>query len=64
VYLAFRFRGVIVDYGKCQTCFIINLFSIRGISKGQPHEIFRPLVFFRQTIPLGPLIRRLKRFRI
>jgi hypothetical protein len=25
---------------------------------------FRPLVFFRQTIPLGPLIHGLKRFQI
>jgi hypothetical protein len=32
--------------------------------KGQSHEIFDLWFFFRQTVPLGPLIHGLKRFCI
>jgi hypothetical protein len=41
---------------------IIRKFHSRP--KGTESRDFRPLVFFRQTIPLGPLIHGFKRFRI
>jgi hypothetical protein len=35
-----------------------------GSLKGQSHEIFDPGFFFRQTVPLGPLIHGIKGFCI
>jgi hypothetical protein len=42
------------------TCYMLNA-TMHTLLKGQFHEIFDP-PFFRQTIPLGPLVHRLKPF--
>jgi hypothetical protein len=45
-----------------RNCAIMMLLARTWNLKGQCHEIF-VLQFFWQTIPLGPLVHRLKPFR-
>jgi hypothetical protein len=55
------FRNIACD-GKSLLWVMLRIFS-KKLLKGQSHEILY-FWFFRQTVPLGPLIQGLKRFRI